>query len=92
MVCSLYQAVGNLSTVAYGWRFTGVGPTYRERVKGQVDCGECIEMFAAGSLLSHIMTQHGRAAEIRRQWSTPAAWIVPQTYRMYFPSKEGPRK
>ena len=49
-------------------------------------------MLAAGSLSSHMMTQHGRAAEIRRQWITPAAGIVPQTYSMSFPAKGGPRK
>ena len=38
------------------------------------------------------MTQHGRAAEIRRQWSTPAAGIGPQTYRMSFLEKGGTRK
>ena len=37
-------------------------PTYRERLKGQVDCGECGEMLAVGYLLSHLMTQHRRAA------------------------------
>ena len=36
MVCHPCQAAGNLSTEAYGHRVTGVGPTYRERLKGQV--------------------------------------------------------
>ena len=39
-----------------------------------------------------MMTEHGRAAKIRRQWSTPAAEIGPQTYRMSFLAKGGPRK
>ena len=39
-----------------------------------------------------MITQHGRAAEIRRQWSTPAVGIGPQTYRMNFPVKGGQRK
>ena len=77
MVCHPYQAAGNLSTAAYGQRVTGVGPTYRERLKGQVACGECVDMLTAGSLSIHMMTQHGRAAEIRQQWRTPSAGIGP---------------
>ena len=67
MVCHPCQAAGNLTTEAYGRKFIGVGPTYRERLKGQVACGECREMLAVGSLLSHMMTQHGRAVGRRRQ-------------------------
>ena len=62
MVCHPRQAAGNMSTAAYGRRVTGEGPTYRERLKGQVSCGECGELLAAGSLSSHIMIRHGRAA------------------------------
>ena len=39
-----------------------------------------------------MVTQHRRAVEIRLQWSTPAAGIRPQTYRMSFLAKRGPRK
>ena len=92
MVCHPCQAAGNLSTAAYGRRFTGVGPTHRERLKAQVACGKCREMLAAGSLSINMMTQHGRVAEIRRQCSTPAAEIGTQTYNMSFPEKGGPRK
>ena len=92
MVCHPCQAAGNLSRAAHGERITGVGHTYMERLKGQVACGECGERRTAGSLSSHLMTQHGRSAEIRQQWITPAAGIVPQTYRMSFLSKGGTRK
>ena len=34
MVCHPCQAASNLTTEAYGRRFTGVGPNYRERLKG----------------------------------------------------------
>ena len=78
MVCHPWQAAGNLSMEAYGRRFTGVGHTYRERLKGPVACGECGELLVAGSLLSHLMTQHRRAVVIRRQWSTPAAGPDPR--------------
>ena len=69
-----------------------MGPTYRELLKVQVACGECGEMLAAGSLSIHMITQHGRAALIQRQWSTPAAGGRPQTYRISFPVKGGLRK
>ena len=75
MVCHPCQAAVNLNKEVYGRRVTGVGPTYRERLKGQVACGECGDMLEVGSLSSHMITQHGRAAGIRRKWSTPAAGI-----------------
>ena len=92
MVCHPCQAAGNLSTAAYRNRVAGKGPTYRERLKTQVACGECGEILAAGSLSSCMMTQHGRAAEIRRHWSTPATGIVPETNRIYSLEKRGPQK
>ena len=70
-------AAGNLTTEAYGRRFTGVVPTYRDRQQGQVDCGECGDMLAVGSLSSHLMTQHGRSAGRRRQWNTLAEGVGP---------------
>ena len=91
MVCHPCQAGGKLSMEAYERRVTGVGPTDRERLKGQVACGKCGEMLVAGSLSSHMMTKNGRLVEIQRQWSTPAAGIGPQTYKMSFPAKGGPR-
>ena len=91
MVCHPCQAAGNLLEAAYGRRVTGEGPTYRERLKGQVTCGACEELLAAVSLTSHMMTQHGRVAETHQQCSTPAAGTGPQTFRMTFPAKGGPR-
>ena len=49
-------------------------------------------MLAVGSLSSHLMTQHVRAAGRRRQWNTPSAVSGPQSYRMSFPAKGGPQK
>ena len=91
MVCHPCQAEGNLLEAAYGRRFAGEGPTYRERLKGQVSCGACGELLAAGSLTSHMMTQHGRVAETRQQWSTPATGTGPRNFRMTFPAKVGPQ-
>ena len=92
MVCNPYQAAGNLTTGTYGMRVTGVGPTYIERLKGQGDYGECGEMLTVGYMLSHLMTQLGRAMGRWRQWNTLAAEVGPHIYRMSFPEKGGPRK
>ena len=91
MVCHPCLETGNLSEEAYGRRVTGEGPTYREGLKGQVSCEACGELLAAGSLLIHMMTQHGRLAEICQQWSTPATGNGPQTFRMTFPAKGAPQ-
>ena len=48
--------------------------------------------MVVGSLLSHLMTQHGRAAERRQKWNTPAVGSGPQRYWMSFPAKRGPQK
>ena len=41
MVCRPCQAAGTQSEAAYERRMTGEGPTYRERHKGRVQCGDC---------------------------------------------------
>ena len=41
MVCHPCQLAGKLTTEAYGRRITGVGLSFRERLKDQVACGEC---------------------------------------------------
>ena len=61
-----------------------------EQIRYQVVCEECGEMLAVGSLSSHRMNQHGRAAGQQRQWATPAAVRVPQVYQMSFLEKGGP--
>ena len=92
MVCYPCQAAGNLTTEAYGRSITGMGQSYRERLRDQVACRECGEIMMVGSLLSHLMTQHVKAAGRRRQWTTPAVGRGPQSYRMSFPAKGGPQK
>ena len=69
----------------------GVGHSYREQLRDRVAYEESGELLEVGSLSSHLMTQHGRAAGRQRQWTTPAAGRVPQEYRIYFPAKGGPR-
>ena len=92
MVYHPCQVDRNLTTEAYGRRVTGVGPTYRERLKGQVACGKCGYILAVGSMPSHLMTQRGRAERRWRQWSTLSAGVRPQIYRISFPAKVGTRK
>ena len=84
MVCHPCQAAGNLTTAAYGRRITREGQSYRERLRNQVACRECGEILAVSSLLSHLMTQHGRATGRRQQWTTPAEGRESQVYRMSF--------
>ena len=48
MTCRPCPAAGNQSEVAYVCKMTGEGPTYRERQKEQVECGDCGKGMAAG--------------------------------------------
>ena len=63
MTCRLCPAAGNQSEVAYGRKMTGEGPTYRERQKERVECGDCGKEMAAGLLEYHQMIQHGKAKD-----------------------------
>ena len=89
MVFRPFQAAGNQLEVAYVGRITGEGPTYREKLKGRVSCRECGYMMSAGSLASHLMTQHGRVTETRRIWRTLSAGAGTRKFRMAFPAKGG---
>ena len=87
IVCHPCQAARNLLEAAYGRRFIGEGPTYRERLKGQVACRECKELLEEGSLTIHLMTQHGSLEKTQQRWSTPAAGAGPQPFIITFPEK-----
>ena len=87
MVYRPCQAAGTQSEAAYGRSMTGEGPTYRERQKGRVQCGDCGKEMAAGSLVSHRVTQHGQVAEEQWIWEALATGGEPQKYRMAFPTK-----
>ena len=91
MVCRTCQAAVNQSEAAYGRQITGEGPKYRERQKGRVPCRECGEEISTGSLVSHLMTQHGRVTKARRSWRTPAMGDGPRTFLMALPAKGGPQ-
>ena len=84
------HAAGTQSVAAYGKNITGEGPTYQERQKEQVECGECGKETTAGSLASHRMTQHGQEKEERWSWEASATGGGPQTYWLAFPTKGGP--
>ena len=62
-------AAGNQSEVAYGHTMTGEGPTYHERQKERVECGDCVKEMAAGLLEAHRMTQHGKAKADKWSWT-----------------------
>ena len=50
----------------------GEGPTFRERNREQVACGECGKEVTVGSLDSHRMTQHVKARGKRWTWTDAA--------------------
>ena len=56
----------------------------RERVA----CGECGEVIAVGSMSSHLMNRHGKAAERRHLWA-PQTDGGARTYKMSLPAKGG---
>ena len=56
MVCHPFQAAGNITQAAYGRRLKGEGNSYRERQRDRVECEECSEQLAVGSMSSHLMT------------------------------------
>ena len=91
MVCRPCQVADNQPEATYGRRILGEGPTYRELQKGRVHCREYREEMAAGSIASHMMTQHGQVAEARRIWKTLATGERKRTYQMDFLAKGGPR-
>ena len=86
----LIQVVGTQLEAAYGMRMTGEGPIYRERQKGRVQCGDCGKEVAAGSLASHRVTQHRRAAKEWSIWEASTTRGQPYTYQMALPTKGGP--
>ena len=59
MVCHHCQAkAGNRTQEAYGRRVTGEGRSYTERQRERVECAECGEQLAVGSVSIHQMTRH----------------------------------
>ena len=94
MTCRLCPAASNQSEVAYGRKMTGEGPTYHERLKETVKCGDCGKEMAAGSLEAHRMLQHGKTKEDKWRWTdaaTGGGGGEPKTYRIEFPTKGGMR-
>ena len=92
MVCHPCQVgAGNRKVEAYGRRITGEGRSYAERQRERVECGECGEVIAVGSMSIHLMTRHGKAAGQRRLWN-PQTESGDKSYSMSFPTKGGPRR
>ena len=80
--------------VAYRRKMTGEGPTYQERKRERVECGDCGKGMAAGSLDAHRMVQHGKAKAERWSWTDAATGGggKPTTYRIEFPTQGGARE
>ena len=70
---------------------TGEGPTYRERQKERVQCGECKKEMVARLLASHRVTQHGQVAKERCIWEASSTGCEPQTYWMASTTKGCPQ-
>ena len=67
MVCHPCQAGEENSTEeAYGRSITGEGRLYAERQRERIECVECGEYLAVGSMSSHLMTRHGKATGRQR--------------------------
>ena len=72
----------------------GEGPTYCERKKERVECGDCGKEMATGSLEAHKMIQHEKAKEAKWSWTDAATGGggEPHTYWMELPTKGGTRE
>ena len=92
MACHSCRAgAGNRTEAGYSRRLTGVGKTYTERQREKVVCRECWTIITAGSMLSHMMTQHGKAATRWHLWATQTNG-GPRIYKMKSPTKDGRRR
>ena len=92
MVCHPCRAgAGNRAKEAYSRRITGVGRSFAERQRERVACKECGEVIAVGSMSSHLMTWHGKAAARRHLWA-PQTDGGPRTYKMSLLAKGGRRR
>ena len=93
MTCRPCPTAVNQSEVAYGRKMTGEGPTYRERKREPVECGDCGKGMVAGSLDAHRMVQHGKAKAERWIWADAetGGGGEPTTYQIEFP-KGGTRE
>ena len=63
MICRPCPETGNQFEAAYEKKITGEGPTYQERRKERVKCGDCGKEMAAGLLEFQRITQHRKSKE-----------------------------
>ena len=85
MACHPCRAgTGTRTTEGYRRRLTGVGEHSR-RGRERVACRECGAEITAGSMSSHMMTRHGKAATRRHLWAPQTSgspgctkWIFPR--------------
>ena len=86
-----WAGTGNRTMEGYSRILTGDGSSFRERQRERVACGECGAELAAGSLSSHMMTRHGKAAPRRHLWS-PQTTVGPRIYIMIYLTFGGRRQ
>ena len=91
MVCRPCQATGTQLEAAYEQRMTGAVPSYWGIQRVRVQCLECGEEMALGSLEVHLQMQPGEATVGRQHWGATAPGGEPRTYNMVFPTARGPR-
>ena len=87
MACQPCRAgSGNRTAEGYRRRVTGEGKSFRERQIEIVACGECGAEIAAGSLSSHLMNRHRKAAPRRHLWA-PQTTGGARTYKTNSPKR-----
>ena len=60
MVCHPCQVAGNITQTAYRRRLTGEERSYRDGQWDRVECEECGEQLAVGSMSSHMLIDMGK--------------------------------
>ena len=90
MVYRPCQAAGTQSEAMFNRRIMVEGPSYQERQKGRVQCRECGEEMAAGSLARHMTTQNRRFGRVEMDLENLNHGREPRTYRAVFLAKGGP--
>ena len=87
----LHQVEGTKPEAAYGRRMKGLGTSYQERQRGQVQCTKYREEIALRFLEGHMQIQNGKESVGRRHWEATSPSGEPHTYRMAFLAAGGPR-
>ena len=77
---------GGILESAYTQHGTGVGPSYRERLRWRIQYPECRVELAAGSLMENCQGKHGVGLGYQGRLQPPYPTGEAQTYRVSFPA------